>query len=519
MSKYTFTQSGNNSGIITNAPSTKVAWVNGKNVRFGSGYVRKTPGKSLLATIPSVSPIRGMFTFKGTDGTVRTIVCSDVNIYSYTNDFGSYTDITPPYPPPSITANDAWQFTLVGGMPVLSCGVDRIWKWESYGSPLALLDNAPRRAKCLTSSKNRLLLGWVLENGYEYPARLRWSDIADPESFCVDDNKSASGRADMVNPNGNSIDSAERIKGFASRGENTFVFTERNVWLLSPIASKEHVYSLSLFAECIGLISTRAVVYANGVIYFIGTDDFYMIADGVKPIGFSIRNSVFPNLNKAAAGTAFAFYKPDTKEVFFCMATASNTTPDTAYVYNTEFNNWSICSVNYLCYAYNWVENNVTWESQQFGQWDQATDSDVWDTSDAGIIPYNAVGNINGEILKFDDGANDYFASASSAIESYIETGDMVFDNERFNKMISRVYPFLKPQSDKTKLMVSVGVRESLSNDIEWSTPVPFTLGINNKVDVRKTGKYGRIKFSTNQLGVDWTLDGYELEYILRGYR
>lgn len=517
MTDYIFTQIEKNHGLVTNAPSTKVNWVTGRNIRFGSGYVRKTPGKTLLTTIPSTSPIRAIFPFKSHDNVVRTIVCSDVNIYAYTNDFGTYIDITPPYPPPSITANDAWQFALVGGLPILTQGVDTIWKWANYSLGLTALDNAPTRAKCLTASQNRLLLGWILEDGYEFPARVRWSDIANPEQFVID-KTGKGGRADMVSPNGNSIDAQERIKGFAHRGNNTYILSERNVWLLSPIASTE-VYRLSLIAEGIGLISTRAIVQALGIIYFIGQDDFYIITDSVKPIGFPIRNSVFPNLNKSATGTAFAFYKSDTKEVFFCMATASNTTPDTAYVYNTEFNNWSICSVNYLCYAYNWVENNVTWESQQFGQWDQASDSDIWDTSDAGIIPYNVVGNINGEILKLDDGNDDYFGGKSVAIDSSIETGDMIYGSDIFNKMITRVWLFLKPQSSKSKLMVSVGVRNSLSDDIEWSSPMPFTLGVSNKIDTRKTGKYIRLKFSTNQLGVDWTLDGYQLNYVLRGYR
>jgi hypothetical protein len=62
-------------GIATEFPSTKVAWTTGNNVRITPGYISKTLGKSLIVAVPNAIPIRATFTFIGTDGAVRTIVC------------------------------------------------------------------------------------------------------------------------------------------------------------------------------------------------------------------------------------------------------------------------------------------------------------------------------------------------------------------------------------------------------------------------------------------------------------
>lgn len=519
--KHKFSQGTNNPGIVTNAPSANVAWSAGNNVRFGNGYTKKTPGKSLLTTIPSGSPIKGMFTFKGYDGVVRTIVCCDTNVLVYTSDFTTYIDITPTTPLSPTTQNDSWQFTLCGGMPVISNGVDRVMKWTNYSSVLETITSAPAMVKCLATVNNRVVYGWTLENSYEFTGRLRWTDIANPD-IAIISKEVKGGRADLMRPSGG-IGSHERIKAISSSRRIARVYTERNIWLLSP-AKPPYVYQADIIAEDVSVLSTRSVVSVRGVDYCIGTDDIYMVADGVKSIGIPIRNSIQANLNKSAVGTAFAFYKPDTQEVFFCVATGNASTPNTAYIYNLELNNFAVCDVNYLSHTYSWVENVTTWDNSPFGAWDNIEDSNTWDQTDTGIIPYSIVGNSEGEILKLDEGVDDYYAGQSLGVYSYIETGDMVLSSEFKSaddviKTVSRVFPSVKPQTTQTPLMVEVGVRDSLSDDIKWSNPMPYTIGVSRKVDFRNSGKVVRLRFSTEQKEDQWVLDGYTMDYCYRGLR
>lgn len=516
-----FSQAESNAGIITNLPTTNVVWSGGRNIRFGLGYVKKTNGKTLLTTIPSGTPIRAMFTFKGHDGTVRTVVFSDAQVFAYTADFTSYDDISPTIPISPLTANDAWQFSLCGGMLVVSNGVDRVMKWENYGGRLETITDAPTVAKTLATVNNRVVYGWVIEGGYEFSGRLRWTKIADPTVATI--NKEVhGGRSDLMRPSGG-MNAHERVKAISSTGRSARVYTERNIWILGP-SQAPYVFRADIIAEDISILSTRSVVNVKGIDYVIGTDDLYKVTDVVQPIGLKIKNSIFANINKDAAGTSFSFYKPDTQEVFFCVPTAGATTPNTAFILNLETDNFSVCDVNYLCHAYSWVEDNVTWDSNPFGVWDSVSDSDTWDQTDTGVIPYSIVGNANGEILKLDEGVDDYYAGDTIAIDSYIETGDMILSTDFVSgdgivKTVSDIYPSLKPQSDKTTLMIEVGVRESLSDNVKWSSKQPYTIGVSRKVSPRSSGKYVRLRFSSGQIGDQWIMDGYSMDYFYRGSR
>lgn len=505
-----FRQSTANAGIVTNLPTTDVIWSTGRNIRFRHGCVYKTLGKTLIETIPNGIPIRAMFTFKGYDNAFRTVVCCDTKVYAYAEEFTTYTDITPT-PAPDSESTDIWQFTLVGGLPIITNGVNGIWKWPSFGSVLQIM-SIPR-AKYLTTSMHRLMLGAITEGGYEFPARARWSKATKPEIFDIG-KEAKGGRHDFIKMTGDGTEAMDRLSGFSNYKNRVYAFTEQNIYAMEHYRSP-YDYQSPIFAEGVGLLGARAVAKdKNGVNYLTGQEDFYMLADTIAPIGFPIRNSVFPNLYKEAVRTSFSFYKPDTREIFYCVPIGSNT-PNTAYIYNIELKNWSICDVDYTCHTHNWKQTVSSWENLNFGSWDEITDSE-WDKlSENGVLPYSVVGDTSGRIFKLDSGANNN----GNAIESYIETGDMLFDNAVFNKNITEIFPSMKPQSADTQLLVQVGSRESLHQQIEWSAPVACTIGVDEKADFLENGKYIRLRFYTNQKDAEWILDGYYLNYNFGGMR
>lgn len=503
-----FRQAGSNAGIITNAPTTDVIWSTGRNVRFKPGCVYKTLGKTLLTTVPNSLPIREMFTFKAYDNVYRTIVCCDTKIYAYSEEFAIYTDITPS-PAPDSGSADVWQFVMVGGLPMLTNGVDGIWKWASLGSVMQKMDIP--RAKYMIASMHRLLLGSITEGGYEYPARARWSKAAKPDVFDISKDGKG-GRVDFVKMTGAGINAHERIVGFGNHRDRVYVYTEQNIYGMTHYRSPFD-YQSSIMHEGIGILGAKAFAKdKNGITYLVGQDDFHALADTISSIGFPIRNSVFPNLNKDTVRTSFSFYMPDTKEIWHCVTIGSGT-PNTAFVYNTELKNWSICDIDYTCHTYNFKQGVSAWDNLSFGSWDEITDSD-WDSlSNNGVLPYNVVGDTQGRIFKLDDSANNN----GEAIESYIETGDILFDNPVYNKNITEVFPSLKPQAADTQLLVQVGTRDSLHQQLTWSAPVAYTIGVDEKVDFLESGKYVRLRFYTNQLDAEWILDGFYINYTLGG--
>jgi hypothetical protein len=247
----------------------------------------------------------------------------------------------------------------------------------------------------------------------------------------------------------------------------------------------------------------------------MGEDDFYMLTDTVTEIGFNVRNACFPNLNKSVIDTAFAFYQPSKREVWFCVAAGNNTTPNQAFIYQKETKSWSINDVDFLAHTFNWDETNTTWDTLPYGSWDAITDA-RWDLmSTTGIIPYEVVGDDQGNIFKFDYGYNNNGA----AITGYLETGDMDLGDSSVSKILKTLFPEFKSQEEQTVVLFQIGTRRSLSDDISWSNPIPFILGVSNKCDFRKNGKYIRIRLYSSELDTPWIFNKLKIEYDTQGTR
>jgi hypothetical protein len=365
--KY-FTMKDVAQGLNTQLPSSLVHWSTGRNVRFTPGYVSKTLGKTFLAQTPGGLPVRAVFTFVGTDGVVRAIVCCDSAVFAYNVfytpivsssgsgigiiDFAvelvaSQMMVITPSPAPTGGASDIWQFELVSGLPILSNGKDAIWKWVSYGGTLTALDGAPTYAKRISSCMHRLVVSNILEGGYTYPGRVRWTEPGNPENWTID-TTGKSGRFDIVDYN-SSVEALANIKAQIARGSKIFFFTERGLWWCDFAQATKQFIEADPEAE---ILSSRALCSLNGSIYWLGKKDAYRTIEGqAVPIGLPIRDNLFDNLNGYAHATAFVFPVRSKGEVWFCVATGSNTVPDTAYIYNEELKNWTISDVNFLCHG------------------------------------------------------------------------------------------------------------------------------------------------------------------------
>lgn len=595
MKDFSFRQAENNPGVITNLPTDSVAWSTCRNVRFKPGCLYKSPGRSAaLATVINGLPVRAMFPLKGHDNVWRILACCDTKIYSFTNDFTVYSDITPgtsgigctvsytvtngvitaitgitgggsgytvggqvfvsggdgkatltittvsggvitglsiayggtgysngtgvattAAAPPSSTSTDVWQFALIGGMPMLSNGVNTPWKWDLTGNPMTVVSGAPLICKAMHVHMNKLIVGNIQEGAYAVPSKLRWANTMQPNGGWITDLRGLSGGKDLV-PHSTTMQGTDVIQAITSQGTKLIVFCERNIWYGSP-AEWPLDYSWSAMDSNLGLIAPRAFVKTpKGLVYFMGQEDFHVMAEGIEDIGFPIRNSVFPNLNKAAIKTAFAYYKPSTREVYFCYATGTNAVPDTAAIYSEETKSFSFEDVDYLSHSFNFDSTNYQWDTIPFGSWDEIGDQRWDDMGKTGILPYEVVGTSSGQIQKADTGYNK---SDGSPIEGYIETGDYILDNAMINKIIQELVPVLKPQDSVNAIMIQVGVRENLHKDIEWSLPQAFTIGVSRHVNFRKMGKYFRIRFFTDVTNSPYIIEGFSLKYSYGGSR
>jgi len=476
-------------GINSQLPGSLVLWAIGRNVRFTPGYVSKTLGVAYLASTFGHVAVRATFTFIGTDGAVRTIVCCDTVIYAFNEDFSSYTDITPS-PAPTGGASDVWQFELVAGLPIVSNGKDAIWKWPVYASALTALSGAPTWAKRISTCMHRLVVSNILEGGFTYPGRVRWTEPGNPENWTID-TTGKSGRFDIMDYN-TGIESLANIKAQIANGQKMFFFAERGMWTSDFAQATKQFVETDPDAE---ILSSKCVCRLGNYIFYLGKQDVFKTA-GVMPdaIGLPIRDELFDNLNESALDTAFCFPVRAASEVWFCVATGTNTVPDTAFIYNDELKVWTVLGISFSCHG----EKALTGITREI------------------------IGTAAGDLLQLDSGGNGYAAAVYNAIDGYIETGDLNFDLPDHMKRIAEVIPDLKVQTEVSEMMIRVGVRNRLGEDIKWSDPVPFTIGVSEKCDFddfRKEGKWVRIRFYSDQMDSPWSLAGFTVKYELGGTR
>ena len=476
-------------GINSQLPGSLVLWAIGRNVRFTPGYVSKTLGVAYLASTFGHVAVRASFTFIGTDGAVRTIVCCDTVIYAFNADFSSYTDITPS-PAPTGGASDVWQFELVAGLPIVSNGKDAIWKWPVYASALTALSGAPTWAKRISTCMHRLVVSNILEGGYTYPGRVRWTEPGNPENWTIDTTGKA-GRFDIMDYN-TDIEALANIKAQIANGQKMFFFAERGMWTSDFAQATKQFVETDPDAE---ILSSKCVCRLGNYIFYLGKQDVFKTA-GVMPdaIGLPIRDELFDNLNESALDTAFCFPVRAASEVWFCVATGANTVPDTAFIYNDELKIWTIQGISFSCHG----EKTLTGITREI------------------------IGTAAGDLLQLDSGNNGYSATIYNAIDGYIETGDLNFDLPDHMKRIAEVIPDLKVQTEVSEIMIRVGVRNRLGEDIKWSDPAPFTIGVSEKCDFddfRKEGKWVRIRFYSDQMDSPWSLAGFTVKYEVAGTR
>lgn len=491
-------------GIVTNVGSDKVAFSICRNMRTRPGEIYKARGKRLLAVTPNTVPVRAIYPFKGHDNVMRAVVCSDSKIFSYTGGLTAIQDITPNPAPTGIS--HAWRFTSVGGQLIISNGIDPMWKWPVYASPLVTLANAPARVGTLGAIRNRLIAADVLDGGFDYPARIKFPAIGDPEFWTID-RKMRADQQDLLDHRGQS-DAIERAMGIGYSGSRVRLYTERNIYNIDPADMPYH-FIIDIGHEGIGLFGKRTLVSVKGVDYFMGPEDFYVLSGdrAPRPIGFPIRNACFDNLNKelGAIDQAFTFYQPITKDIFFCVAIGTSLVADTAFVYNLESKGWTICDVDYSCFA---DARQDPAASGAYGAGGYG-EGPYGGTTDINILPFLVVGNAKGEILALDDG-ND---NNGKAVTGYVETGDMVGSSALLKKITHAIMPVMNNEVTDEPVLVQVGARKSLSDKIKWSVPKPFLIGTDKMVKAVNRGEFLRFRFYTDQLNSPWRLFQYKAFY------
>ena len=186
------------------------------------------------------------------------------------------------------------------------------------------------------TSGTLLALGCVPYAGSaQDPLAIRWSDATVIQNWTPSDLTTA---GSLNVQNGSAI-----ITGVPTSNE-TLIFTESSVNSLKFIGGFE-VFRLDEISNYVSLISPNAAVNVDSVVYWMGTNKFYMYNGRVQTLPCTLDDHVFKNFNGAQTDQFFAGLNAEFHEIwwFYCSGDtndSASTTIDRYVVYNYLENVW-----------------------------------------------------------------------------------------------------------------------------------------------------------------------------------
>ncbi len=368
--------------------------------------------------------------------------------------------------PPRVWALDQW------GQFLVACPRDGgIYEWQLDSSTRAvILANAPVNnfGIFVTAEKHLVALE---PDGQKM--RLEWSDMDDNTVWSPSDQNTAGGRT--------LTGGSELLFGLPSRGTN-LLFTDASVWSMTFIGGQDVFGFQQEAAGASGIISPRAAVDVDGVVYWMGLNDFYYYDGTVRRIRNSkdIRRFVFDNLLSAQRTKCYAFANTLFSEIWFF------------YPISTEIGRY--VKVNYDDWS-----------------WDIGT---LVRTAgiDRDVFPNPIMAGADNLLYSHESGVDD----AGAAIDCHIKGSPQeVMKGGRFVK-ISSIIPDFKDLAGVVKM--TLFTRE-YPMDLEMETTVGFVAKVATKVDVRASGRQAALQISSDTVGAFWRHGNPKIEFDIGGTR
>ena len=279
--------------------------------------------------------------------------------------------------------------------------------------------------------------------------------------------------------------------------QETLVWTNTAINTLQFLGTAE-VFGLQLLSNSVSIAGPNAVTTVNNVVYWMGTDNFYIYDGRVNVLRCNLRRYVFDDINKDQLSIVYAGVNKEFSEIIWFYTSEASTIGINRYViYNYQDDIW----------YYGQLTRN-TWV-------------------DAGINEY-PLATYNGYIYEHENGHDDGQpgTTPSNPITAYIQSSFMDI-NEGENFMLTRrVIPDVDfTESDTVtatgtalipEVTMTVGVSKfpgaatafTAANGASLAKDVVTVSGnINqytNQVFVRARGRQMNFKIESDTLGTQW---------------
>lgn len=234
------------------------------------------------------------------------------------------------------------------------------------------------------------------------PMQIRWSD---------QDNIFQWTPAITNQAGGVRLSSGTKIITAASTKQEIVVWTDSSVYSMQYVGAP-YVWSLSMLADNVSIISPQCATPVNNVMYWMGADKFYMYSGRVETLPCSVRGYVFGDINRSQLDQVVCGTNEGYAEIWWFYPSSQSNINDRYVVFNHLDKVW-----------YYGTMQRTAW-------------------LDSGIRQY-PMGIKDNAILFHENGNDDGSTATATGIDAYIESADFdIDDGDRFG-FIRRMIPDL----------------------------------------------------------------------------
>lgn len=502
------------------------AWSSGKNVVFVEGRIEKAKGYQVAFTPEHdaywLHPVRSP------DG-YYWLLAGDTAVYNQNG--GVLTNITRDEVGPYSADGQMWTGGSLNGVPVLNNPNDepQMWLPATQDTLLTALQNWPSewRAQSLRPFLNYLVALGTNKGGDPNPFRVNWSHVADPgqvpSSWDITDPTKDAGEVVLADSDGSLVDQCPL-------GRLNILYKTDKVYAM------QHIGGIDIFAFPPILTPGLGLLVPNGVVAFnnangqenhfvFGPNDVYVHNGQTSQqlLRKRMRKWLYNNIDPTYYVRSYVVHNIDQNEIWLCFPETGSTLPNLALVWHYKDNTTTIRELPDA--AFMQVGRVVELQGAVASDtWDNAVGT--WDTDNApwGYGAYSAVGS---RLLMVTHGTerNGYVQDTGTQfhdepIHAYVERiglsvlgkdwqGRPIYDSDVV-KIVTEVWPRVKADVG-TVMYISLGTQMTENDPIEWTEPMPFVVGTDEKVNPYVSGKILSIRFEVTS-STHWQLSGYDME-------
>ena len=494
-------------GTITDIPSFETpvnAWTEVLNCSFINGGIAKSNTRVEVLT-PALDTVSKMYTkngfvFYGTKNKIYRATqyeSMDVSRISST-----YVD------------SNQWFITELSNVLIFTndSNIPQMFKpTDTKFSDLTGWDANWRTSK-IRAFKNFLIAVGTTENGVDYPQRIRWSDLALPNtvptSWNATDTTKSAGFNDLSEAKGN-------ITDIVQFGDVMVIYTTREVYLMTYVGGND-IFTFRKIFDDISMLSTECAAQINGG-HFVVTSSDVVVHNGSSwksVIQDKIKQQLFNIIQNSDINTVKVQNYPAKQEVWVLYSsTFTAGVLDRAAIYSITNDNWTFRDIpNATAIAYGILpsDDDLIYNFQDY-------------TYDSDSNTFNGIGQdfvrnslfIVTDDLKWwavDEGTTGTINLPSTAIKQNIDFDDYGLEATS-HKMIKSIYPQIQGTGS---VFISIGVAESAFDPPMWSNAVEFNISTDRKADFRVSGRYISIRFQSFDQDF-WNMTSYGIDVVPRG--